>query len=264
MIEEINAGGANKIFSYDANGNLKSERDEDGFNTAYTYDENNNLKSLQYADGKSVVYVYNKRGELVEFTDWNGTTSLQVDALGRLKEVNDHNNRTTSYEYDGVGNKTAMTYTTPTATRFSMGITRRINGNEIFQNRPNGEKTESVYDTLNHRIRATEFVNGNLRRINEYEYDNLGNVTKEINRNNAYEPLNQTKSYEYDKVNRLVQSTENKNVTQYAYDTAGNLSREILNGAETRYTYNNLNQLVARNTPKDSFVYQYECAQQRV
>ena len=109
-VKEINAFGNGKLSVYDGNSNLKRTTDEDGYVTAYEYNPVNLVSKINYADGKKAAYLYNGTGELIGFSDWNGKTSISRDLLNRILSVNDHNDRTTLYRYDDVGNVTSIGY----------------------------------------------------------------------------------------------------------------------------------------------------------
>ena len=74
------------------------------------YDLNNRPVHIGYGDGKEASFRYDKRGALVEITDWNGTTALERDALGRLAKVTDPAGRSVGYGYDPRGNVASVTY----------------------------------------------------------------------------------------------------------------------------------------------------------
>ena len=109
-----------QIFTVDGNGNLKTKTDPDGYVTTYGYNGLDMVTSINYNDGKEVTYQYNKVGDLVEMTDWTGTTTFEVDLLnritktydllGQLKTVTEHDGRTTTYTYDGMGRTVKMEY----------------------------------------------------------------------------------------------------------------------------------------------------------
>jgi len=223
--------------------------------------------------GKQVLYVYTKTGQLAELKDWNGTTSFRYDALSRLQEVTDHNNRTTKYQYDGAGNITALTYPDASVVSYkynaqnlpvmvtdadgsSTTFAYNPAGNLLLQTNPSGEIMVHTYNSLGQLIRTTESINGKTQRANTYVYDERGNISGET-QTGQYAAFNKTKTYEYDTLNRLVTAAENDTTTRYEYDSLGNLTRETTDGQVTVYTYNQLNQLLTKTTPAQAFTYQY-------
>ena len=65
---------------------------------------------VDYVDGKTVALSYDELGRLNEFTDWLGTTSIQRDVLGRVLSVNDYNNKSVSYNYGKLNERTEIVY----------------------------------------------------------------------------------------------------------------------------------------------------------
>ena len=173
QVREVNALGDDKFSVYDGNGNLVQTTDEDGYITLYEYSPVNLVSQINYADGKVSTFLYNGTGELVEFTDWNGTTSITRDLLNRILVVNDHNNREVAYGYDNVGNTTAIGY-------------------------PDGTQVDYYYNAENRIVQLVDVDNGTHR----YSYDANGNITyKEY-------PNKETAYYHYDRFDRLLQMDE--------------------------------------------------------
>ena len=67
-------------------------------------------------------YLY--KTQLVEMTDWLGTTSFSLDLLGKVLSVNDHNNQTVGYGYDAV----KLRYIRNNWNRLSNGVKFYSNG----------------------------------------------------------------------------------------------------------------------------------------
>jgi len=63
----------------------------------------------------------------------------------------------------------------------------------------------------------------------------------------------ETTTYTYDSLNRLIQVGDNK----YSYDNFGNRVKSLVSGIETRYNYNELNQLI-RTEGKETTTYEYD------
>ena len=61
-------------------------------------------------DHQQVSYQYNAIGDLVEMTDWTGTTSFEVDLLSRITKTTDTKGKVVEYTYDATGNQTSVTY----------------------------------------------------------------------------------------------------------------------------------------------------------
>lgn len=287
----INAAGDGKYYVYDEAGNLISETDEDGYVTEHTYDALNRLSGTDYNGTKQVSYLYNQTGELVEMTDWNGTTTISRDLLNRISEVKDHNNRTTGYTWDAQNNLISITYpenmgtavytydragnqltaTDPKGDTYTFTYDEADNLTSKLY--PNGEMERYQYDGLRQLIRMDEYgLNGRQKTYTEYTYDAAGNRTSDCNRvpttptaNYAYTGNKGTwggewNSYTYDALNRLVKEYENDTALTitYAYDSLGNKTYEKNSQDEKRYTYNEMNQLVTKEAYNRTTNYEYD------
>ncbi len=126
MIKEIDPMLEERAYGYDGNDNMVSVRDEEQRETTVTYDLNNQPVSMAYSDGRTAAFRYNKRGELVEMQDWNGTTVLERDSLGRLTGVTDPGGRRTGFSYDAAGNRTGIRYPDGSAAAFAYDRNNRL------------------------------------------------------------------------------------------------------------------------------------------
>jgi RHS repeat-associated protein len=216
----VNALGDGKAYTYDANGNLLSETDEDGFVTEYAYNALNLVQSINYSGGKSVQFRYDAAGRLVEMEDWTGRTSFTLDLLGRITEVNDRN-KVTGYAYDANGNQSGITY-------------------------PDGSSVAKTYDALN-RLAGVTDADGTV----SYTYDSAGLVQSMLYPNGISE------LYTYDPAGRLLEITQEQNgasepLNSFAYDAAGNIvENEGAGTGDARLElvtgeYNGLNQMTSR------------------
>jgi RHS repeat-associated protein len=172
----------------------------------------------------------------------------------------------TSYEYDGVGNKTAIVDQHAGRTIYTYDVLNRL----VKVTDPTGIDTNYVYDSNNNLIsqtdgegRITSFVYDNLNRkiqkidgrqkVETYSYDANDNLVKKIDRNNV------DSLYEYDSLNRLVKEAVGSIVDQYSYDPNGNRTQVVDSNGTTSYTYDSLNRVTAKNQPKNmSLSYQYD------
>ena len=110
------------------------------------------------------------------------------------------------------------------------------------------------YDKLN-RLICEETIDSDSNVVVKYVYT-LGASGERI----KVEELDRTVEYTYDELYRLTSETitKGKKVTTYtyAYDSVSNRTLKTVNGVETVYTYNELNQLVS----EDSTTYEYDNA----
>lgn len=137
-------------------------------------------------------------------------------------------------------------------------------------------QTSYEYDIFDRVTMMTYADSINLNKILEqytYGYDKNSNITTE-NIINDYptdenEKVNETRTYTYDNLNRMIASKKTDNLRQteinttYTYDKVGNCTKVDENGIITNNTYNGLNQLVQseviKNNTRDSYtVYTYD------
>ncbi len=143
---------------------------------------------------------YDANGRLLQSTEPNGLiTSRTYDRRGHLLSVTLTSQqgrgakRTTSYEYDGVGQLTAVTT-------------------------PDGAKFTYNYDAANN-LRS---ISDNLGNTIEYDYDLKGNRTNQTIRD-PDGSLVQTIRTVYDMRNRISAIDRAGSITQTVYDASGNL-----------------------------------------
>lgn len=157
---------------------------------SFEYDYNGNCVKETKANGQAIIYSYNGRNWLL-----SQTTELNSKKY------------TTSFEYDGVGNK-----------RY------------VIDNK--GNKTEYQYDALNRMVR-TYLPEGNTA---ETFYDANGNKTA------TRDGRHNGSDFVYDKLNRMVQATDGEgNSTKFWYDQEGKLTKqESPTGLVTKFYLNEL------------------------
>ena len=176
------------------------------------------LTRVDYPDGNYVSYAYDSACRLTKVTTPFGSTSYEYDLLDRLTRVFDRNGYATVYEYDANGNRTAVHYA-------------------------NGFTTTYDYDLLN-RLVCEKTVDSNDNVVVQYVYT-LGAAGER----KSVTELDRTVEYSYDSLYRLTSETitegEKTTVYTYAYDNVSNRILKTVNGEETVYTYNALNQLVS-------------------
>ena len=206
-------------YTYTTDGKLSAVTDSTG-TTSYIYDNMDGLTRVDYPDGNFVSYEYDNACRLTKVSTEFGDTSYEYDKLDRLVRVIDRNGYATVYEYDANGNRTAVRYA-------------------------NGLTVSYEYDKLN-RLICEETVDSDSNIVVKYVYT-LGASGERI----KVEELDRTVEYTYDELYRLTSETitEGKKVTTYtyAYDSVSNRTLKTVNGVETVYTYNSLNQLISEN-----------------
>ena len=219
----------NKVweYAYDARGNLIRRVDGKFQATYYEYDKADQLIRTHYGEGSSgmadVSFEYDANGNEVAMHDGSGDWTYTYDKLNRRLSATDYRGRTLQWEYDAVGNRTAMIY-------------------------PDNRRVELAYDAAD---RLQTLTDAQARAIT-WSYDALGYITQQVNPNNT-----QT-NYTYDAAGRLTslsnQGAGGVTLAAYAYtlDTVGNRTQTVeQRGAQTvtrDYAYDDLYRLTAART----------------
>jgi RHS repeat-associated protein len=253
-------GSVQKVFTYDAQNNVKTVTDARGKQTVYGYDAAGNLTSVTL-DGQAVASAtYNAQGQMLTSTDGNGkTTTYTYDTSGNVASVTAPDPdgagplaaAKTTYTYDAMGN--VLTKVDPlgncggcTPANYTTTYTYDAEGHLLTETDPLGNVTKHTYDLsgnetsvedANHHITTNEYDNANhLTKITAPDPDGAGALTSPIT------------TYTYDNVgNRITEVNPRGNVsggnptaftTTYAYDVNNRLvSVTMPKGGKTTYTY---------------------------
>ena len=251
------ADGSYQQYAYDVKGNLNSKRLTDGSTITYTYDTLNRVVAKTLPGGEVYSFTYDRMGRVVSATNNQGTVQIAYDALGRIvSETAD--GRTVAYSYNTAGRTQTITYPDgakvvkefDTRNRISRILKDSVlvaeyaynNADQITTKRMgNGVQTSLQYDMANRLVNLTT-ASGTIQQLS-YTYDKEGNK-KSINwLNNP--SLNE--SFTYDNGYRLTAYQRGAQQNTYSYDAVGNRTAANMNGINTTYTINNLNQLTSRN-----------------
>ena len=216
-----------RSYSYDSFGKVKEIKDYRNILSAgdkavrkiYTYDSFDRVKEMIYTDlehpdtvMESYTYEYDKNSNITKKTEVNNyppegekkideSKDYTYDALGRLTKTittnhkKDDEKKTTTYEYDKVGNRTlenvnekATSYNyngldqALTATKYEgVSVSEQIqyeydaNGNEISQHSTKtGETTRRSYDAENRLSKVSVEKDGKTMTIQENQYNGEG------------------------------------------------------------------------------------------
>jgi RHS repeat-associated protein len=205
-------------FDYDARGNLLKRVEADGSETSYTYHPRNWVESETVRGDEAfytVSYQYDRTGNVVETTDRRGKqTNKRYNELGQLITIQYPAGNKTLFAYDEAGAQTVV-----------------IDG---VGDGETGKRTEYAYDKYN-RLRKvwSPEVLAQGREPARFDYDRLGNRTREIN------VLGHSRAYAYDRLNRLVTETDELGFNYtFTYDKVGNmLTSRDANGTVATYEY---------------------------
>lgn len=253
------------IYSYDKNGNLKTETGPDGVVTTYEYDNLNRQTKVsepgqnEFGNTAEIAKVttYNWDGKPVLVTDSNGnTTKHMYNQKGLLEKIIDAKGGIAVYYYDTAGRKIAEV------------SPRDYDSSKTLEQM---NRTQYSYDLMDRLIAKTNiFIDSHTSQwvtINSksYSYDNSGNILSETdalgNRtsylyNFANKPVSVTDpvskerglafttKYEYDALGRKTSDANAAGViTLYYYDDAGNLNKTSI-----KKTTNALEQITQTST----------------
>ncbi len=301
VVSETNAITSTWRYTYDPLGNRTSRQDANGVLTSYTYDARNRLTDVAYPSPTGVHYAYDGNGNLTGLTDPTGAAAFSYDALNRLAASTRTSGlmagATLGYGYDPVGNRTRVAYPDGRAVTYAYNAndwlttvtdpqagpttyTRDDVGLPTHQANPNGTWTDSTYDPDD---RLTNLFNGhppastNVISSFDYTRDNVGNITRTVERVTRGQVVTWDKRYTYDALNRLTDAvfTPDTNPYQvltsaYTYDPVGNRLAQTTNIADspntpalpapvtTTYTYNAANALLGASSSKGSTGYSYD------
>ncbi|MBU2707852.1 LysM peptidoglycan-binding domain-containing protein [Zooshikella marina] len=256
LIQSTDARGAVRHFFYDANNRLQLEVDAAGYATHYTYTASDHVaQKTRYQQALDLAQVHPQADvtKLLEQLDKGGVqqqTRFEYDAAGRVTLEHDGTYQQT-YQYDGVGNKTAHTDKNGYTSYFEYNAAGQLT-------RKQSPKVQVVTDALAGKVEAQHL-------ITTHRYDALGRKTATTEA--AGTALAATILYEYDAQDRLIKEVlPSRNVLQLqtngesqaravkpelsrVYDLAGNLIQHTDgNGNRTTYYFNAVNQKVAEVT----------------
>ena len=260
------ADGSTEHFAYNAAGDLLQWTNRRGGTVNYTVDALGNTTKLTQSDGTVIEYAYNAQNRLVQ----SGDLSFTYNDLDYMTTITAADGRGIAYTYDsqdrvvsvsdGV-NVTNYTYTVygelDTLTNGSGALIADYDYDRYgrLEKVTNGNGTYTTYSyNVYGEVTAIEHYgkNGALTGFERYTYNDDSLVATK-------ETVDGTWSYTYDNIGQLTSAVLVKDGTTlrseaYAYDAMGNRTQSVIDGVETNYAYNNLNQIVSAN----GFAYRYD------
>jgi RHS repeat-associated protein len=224
LIQKIDALGGITKKTFDAHGNKLSETNALGKTTTSSYDGNNNLLTQTDPLGHTITLTYNSSDKLLTFTDPNGKTVANTfDASGNLLTLTNALGKSSSHTYDSAGNSI-------TVTDF------------------NGNSTSLTYDGPGN-LTSQKDATGTTA---SYTYDANGNrLAQSVTRTTKAGPQILTTQYQYDAMNRVVQTIlPDGSNTQTTYNAIGKkaTTTDAL-GRQTTYSYDDAGRLTQKRFP---------------
>lgn len=260
----------NTSYTYDDNGNFKTETNPNGITTTYQYDNLNRQTSISQPG-------INEYGNNTTITN-----STEYDYAGNIISKTDANNNQTSFEYDGFGHQIKMIDAEDGVTYKNYDYLGRVTAIVSPMNYLDGHsladmnRTENTYDSMG-RVRTISQIYYDTRISqwksyvsNAYKYDNNGNVVKELTAlgyaagtgitvddkiNSGYGTIS-TFNYANLKITVLDAVSSERSLAftiKYAYDALGRKISEInANGNITNSHYDDSNNITSIGVQKDS------------
>ena len=249
QLTKVNKDGIITTYEYDANGNLTKRSSDTGISTQYTYNKAGLIMSTQNQnDGANVSgsgYRYYLNG-------------LKFHEVGAVVTPGDLTLRYHSYDYDDAGRLIKDHVEKGVDDVLYNEYTYDLRGNRVSSVNKlseTGETTEYEYDLGDHLLSEATTDGGVLKKKTYYSYDERGNLTGEQTRvysadglagsiagqaggmNDAYS----TKTYRYDRFNRLVKYTDGDTVAEYEYNADNLRTAKTVNGKRTEYVWDGTN-----------------------
>ena len=273
LIKETDPLGRFKSYAYDPAGNRTSRTDEDNMTVQYAYDNLNRLTQISYPNSTTTTFGYDARNNLTSAANPNIGYTLTYDLDNRLTQIVDSDNKTVSYQYNGLNQRTQMvtpdgrtiTYGYNTTNRLSQ-ISSAIGAFNISYDDA-GRRTSLDYPNLvttTYSYNASSFLTNLLARYNQqttinsfaYTPDGMSNRTSMID-------LAGTHNYTYDNTYQLTQATHpNMATEQFTYDAVGNRSssegQAPSTGRSTDYVYDFENRLIEVDYSGMTAQYKYD------
>jgi RHS repeat-associated protein len=254
--------------TYDADRNLTSTTDGNGNPTTYVYDLANEQTDIRRADSTALHTDYNLDGTVLDQKDGKGTAiqTYGYDPLGRETTVTDTLSNTTTYAYDGAGNRltqqdpggncggapptgcTTMGYDADNelaSVTYSDGVTPNVSNITYDKDGQRTGMTDGTgnsswaWDSLR---RITSFADGRGDTV-QYQYNLRGLITQ------ITYPAGVNVSRGYDIAGRWTSVADGLgNSFTFGYDANGNLTSSTLpsgTGEADGSTYNAADQLTA-------------------
>lgn len=265
--------GATTRFTYDAYGRQLTVTDPLGRTTAHTYDGMGRVLTTTDARGGVMRFTYDALGRVLSITEPGTPTTIayvaSVATAGGPPAAQLASVATSTFEYDGNGNRTTYTDALGRVTAYEYDAANRLT--EI--NYADGTSESFTYDFRGQKLTETD----QLGRTTRYTYDLTGQLVKvryadggevtatrdELERvTTVTDERGNTTRYEHDPAcgctNRVTKITDALGrVTQYRMDAAGKLVGFIDSaGRERTYTYDERNRVTQVNYPDGTTVKQ--------
>jgi RHS repeat-associated protein len=236
VVSETDPDGQTRSISYDDAGRVSEEIDRLGRKKQYTYTDAGRLASEVWRNaGNTIVetlsYTYYDDGRLHTASNSAGTYTLTYDDLGRVATVQDPNGITLTYGWNEVDNLVSLEDSEGGLVESTYDQASRL-----IERAQSGTGVESLsvqidYDTEGRRgelRRYSDATGTTLVSKSDYGYDNAGNLTDEVHKDDAGTPI-VTYANTFDDDNRITSETRNSVTTNYQYDVTSQVTDDDTN-----------------------------------
>lgn len=242
-------------FEVDADGNLLKQTDPLGLSLSYAYDKVGNLIGETDARGKTTLTAFDAMNRLIQTTspvggvakvqyDKQGLPVAEIDEVGRISRVEYDNFQRLSQLVDGKGNATSHEYTladgSSTGTLGALFSPTRTRYPTFAE--------ENRYDARERRTRHTVLNPTELGvegQVETSQYDKLGRLVE------STDPDGKTSYFAYDAFGRTTRLTNSLGESvELLWDVRSNLIQiKDAKGNVTRFEYDRGNRLVRETLP---------------
>jgi len=253
--------GNRTTFVYDKCGRALKRTDADGTSVSCTYNPDGTVRGYRFSDGTDIAYEYDTFKNPIRIKDWNGTTEIHIDVMGRIQEIMNPEKEILKFEWGLRGEKKKIIYPDGMETTYTYDEGLRITGCKNSQEGveysyypdgriknleyPGGFSASYRYDLQGNLAEICSRRNGQLDEKISCGYDRAGRRTELIKEGKEKEQF----SYHYDPAGQLIQVLKNgQTAEKYTYDRFGNRTASTVGGKYTEYQYNSLNQLISSCT----------------
>ena len=262
VTEIIDALGNSEHFTYDLKGQVVEKTDKDRHTTKNAHTPLGDIKHILYSDGREVSLSYNALRQLNQVSDWLGTTTIKLDALGRATSVTDHNNKTINYTWTVLGQRESITYPDGTCAKSHFDelhrLTKITDGTTTVdyiydelsrlaeKSFSDGKKQTQSFNVLGQLASLKTFAGSELLDSFDIGYDVLGNKAQIVQSRKDLPEQSGTYSFTHDSLQRLEQVTKDgKLLRAYGYDPYHNRVSLSDESGTTTSSFNALNQLIS-------------------
>ncbi|WP_026603574.1 RHS repeat-associated core domain-containing protein [Methylomonas sp. 11b] len=272
-----NANGKTQLsLTYDTYGRVETRTDSEGYTLAYSYDDFDRLSKITYPDGTSQTTTWDKLDK-ASVTDREGRTThysydavrnliAETDPLGHktqytyypnqyLKSLTDGNDKVTSWNRDIQSRVTAKTYADGKQTTYAYEATT--------------SRLKSVTDSLGQK---KTFIYAKDDKPTALTYSNAVNTTPNVSF--SYDPWfprvasmtdgTGATQYQYQAIGQLgalklsqIDGPYNNDTVSFQYDELRRVVKRNIDSVTETFNYDALGRLIAHNSPLGNFVQTY-------